>query len=121
MRRFVKFDFLNRLKDEGTKQILQLNFLISFSLLIILLIFIWRMQPQVPLFYSLARSVQQLAQKYWLFLLPGFSLLISLLHTLIMIFFKHLDQLVLRLFARGTLLIQILLLVILLRILLIIN
>jgi len=121
MRRFFKIDFFGSLKDKDLKQILQVNFLISFSLLIILLIFIWRLQPQVPLFYSLAQSEQQLAQKYWLFLIPGFSLTVSLLHTFIVIIFKKLDQLMLKLFARGTLLIQVLLSVVLLRILLIIN
>lgn len=57
-------------------------FLISLSILLI--VFKYReIPPQVPLFYNLPWGEQQLANKFFLFLLPFFSLLFLSLNTLL--------------------------------------
>lgn len=38
----------------------------------------WKLQPEIPIFYSLAQSSQQLAPKYWIFLFPFLSFLTTL-------------------------------------------
>mgnify|MGYP001605034350 CR=1 FL=1 len=40
------------------------------------------LQPQIPLFYSLARVEDQMANKEWIFLFPGLAVLIMLFERL---------------------------------------
>lgn len=76
-------------------------------------------QPEVPIFYSLARPEQALSPKEWVFLFPGISLVITLLHSILISLFKELERLILRLFAWMTLLMQGFLFLTLLRIIII--
>lgn len=63
--------------------------------------------PQViPLFYSLPRGEQSLTTKEWLFLFPIFSVVITILHSILISIFNDLDILILRLFAWTTIVMQ---------------
>jgi len=98
-----------------------LSFLITTAMLLSTLIFFFRIQPQVPIFYSLARPSQHLASKHWLFLFPAISFIISSSHLIIVKIIKHADQLLMKLFAWTTFGIQLVLGLALLRIIVIIT
>lgn len=98
-----------------------LSWLLSASLVLGSLIFYFRIQPQIPIFYSLARPSQHLMSKEWLFLFPVFSLLINMIHWLIAQTNKNPTELLAKLFAWMSFGIQFLLFVAWLRILLIIT
>ena len=98
-----------------------LSFLVTTIMLLGTLIFFFRIQPQVPLFYSLARASQHLASKYWLFLFPLLSFVINLIHLIIVKIIKHAEQLLIKLFVWTTFGIQLILGLALLRILVIIT
>ncbi len=76
-------------------------------------------QPEIPLFYSLARPDQAITSKEWIFLFPTIALFITLLHSILISLFKDLEKLVLRLFAWTTLVVQCFLFFALLRIIII--
>lgn len=97
------------------------SFLTTTAMLLAMVVFFSRIQPQVPLFYSLARTSQHLTSKNWLFLLPALSLLISLSHFIIAKMIRHRDQLLMKLFAWTTVGIQLVLGLALFRILIIIT
>ncbi len=40
-------------------------------------VFYFKLQPEIPLFYSLSQPAQQLAAKQWIFLLPILSILVT--------------------------------------------
>ena len=102
-------------------KILKTPFLISFligSLAVLLsLVFYFRVQPQIPIFYSLSDSEQQLAPKEWLFFFPVFSLLVSFLHLALLLLIKKYDGIILKFFAWSTAIVQVVLLLVMLRIL----
>lgn len=75
--------------------------------------------PQIPLFYSLANPEKQLVTKDWIFALTALSLLINIIHLGLINIFNQLDRFVLKFFSWSTLVLQIILLVITLRIILI--
>lgn len=79
--------------------------------------FYFFLQPEIPLFYTLALSEQVLAPKIWLALFPSLSFLITILHMIIIGFLHDLDEQVLRLFAITTITIQSIVLLALIRIL----
>lgn len=81
----------------------------------------WYLQPQIPLFYSLAQPEQQLVPKIWIFLLPGFSLIINLNHLLLLKILKPSQLFVSQLFSYSTLILQIILLMIASRLILILT
>ena len=85
------------------------------------IVFYFQLPPQIPLFYSLAEDNQQLAHKIWFFLLPAIGLIINLLHTFLLNFFRHYDEFLIRLFAGLTLAWQILILIIAARIILLVT
>jgi len=47
-------------------------------------VFIWRLPPEIPLFYSLPLGAAQLAQREWIFILPLSSTLFTGLNWLLM-------------------------------------
>ena len=104
---------------------LKTPFLVSFLTVVVMflitLIFFFRIQPQVPLFYSLARPSQHLTSKSWLFLLPSLSLIIGLAHLMIAKIAKHTDRLLMKLFVWATVGVQLILGLALFRILAIIT
>lgn len=91
------------------------------SVIIAVIIGLISAQPQIPLYYSLAQSAQQLAPKSHLFLFAGLSLSITIFHFSFIMAFRQLDLFLLRLFAWTTVLTQGLLLVAIIRILFVIS
>ena len=73
-------------------------------------------QPVLPIFYTLARPAQTLAGKEWLFIFPSISFAMSILHVLLVHWLRSLEPILLILFTRTGLLLQIILLAALLRI-----
>lgn len=53
----------------------RLSLLVGLALIIMAGIGYWRLQPEIPIFYSLAQVSQQLAPKYWIWLFPFLSFL----------------------------------------------
>ena len=78
-------------------------------------------QPNIPLFYSLAQNDQQLVNKEYLFVLPFLSLTFGVMNILLITILKKYDKLLLSLFSWVATIFQVLLLFALLRILLIVS
>lgn len=98
-----------------------ISFLIGLVLALVSLIFFFRLQPVIPVFYSLALQTQQLAPKEWLFLFPALSLGITFIHAVLINIFREHSRLMLRLFSWVTLGIQITLALSMIRIILIVS
>ncbi len=99
----------------------QLSFLFSSGIALFLLIAYFRLQPTVPMYYSLAEPTDYLVDKQWLILFPVISFAITIGHAfLIKILFHH-EKIIPMLFAWCTLAIQILLTLELVRIVYIIS
>ncbi len=98
------------------KRPLFLSFIITLVIILTSGIYYIFAQPVIPLFYTLARPAQSLASKEWLFLFPSISFSMSVLHVLIMHWFRNMEPLLLVLFARTGLLLQVVLLGAVLRI-----
>lgn len=77
-------------------------------------------QKEIPLFYSLPAD-QQLIRKEFIFILPIFATLMNIVHLWIAYFEKEINYNVLKMFVQITLLLQILVLAILLRIIIIVS
>ncbi|MBU0978471.1 MAG: hypothetical protein ABIJ03_00715 [Patescibacteria group bacterium] len=93
------------------QKLIKFNLAISLSMGVGLLIMFGRLQPTLPLFYSLPTKEASLIAKEWLAVIPGVSLLINGLHWLMT---KHLSSrlnqpTIWQLFWQMTTLIQILL------------
>ncbi|NCS97163.1 MAG: hypothetical protein GW762_01045 [Candidatus Pacebacteria bacterium] len=73
--------------------------------------------PQIPLFYSLALSSQQLTTKEFIFVLPGLSVLFGILNSVLILRLQKYDVLLIRLFSWITVVCIALLLFSLIRIL----
>ncbi len=95
------------------------SFAISAIIFIVTIVYYLQAQPELPLMYSLARPAQHLVPKIWLFILPVCSLIMSTLHTFLVQLFKHYNHVMLRLFMWVTVLFQLILLLLFLRIVLI--
>lgn len=50
-------------------------FVLTLAQWLIILIYIWQLPPEVPLFYSFPVGDDQLADKYWLLIIPTISTL----------------------------------------------
>jgi hypothetical protein len=87
--------------------------------LLVPLLFYAKLQKEIPLFYSLP-SDQQLADKKFIFILPAIATAINLLHFFIAYVKKEINQNILKMFIQITLLLQVLVLAILLRIIIIV-
>lgn len=98
-----------------------ISLLISLLMGLLVSVLYFRLQPEVPLFYSLPRASEHLVTKEWLFLLPSISVIITITHLIIMSFSQQVDTLLLKLFAWSTVAVQLLLFVSLVRIILIIT
>lgn len=99
----------------------QLSFLISSGISLFLLIAYFRLQPTVPLFYSLAEPNDFLVDKSYLIIFPIFSFLITIGHIFIIKALYHHEKIIPTLFAWCTVTIQVLLLLELIRIVYIIS
>gem|GEM_PF-426688 len=98
-----------------------ISYLCTFSLTLLVLVMYFKVQPQVPLFYSLARPAEQLAAKEWLFIIPAISGTISFTHLLLINSFLEYDRMILKLFSWSTVGLQVIITLGLLRILFIIS
>lgn len=78
------------------------------------------LQPEIPIFYSLPLIPQQIAPRLWILLFPSLSVATTLLHIVIIGVLKSIDQEVLRIFCWLTMIFQLLLLAILVRLLILI-
>lgn len=78
------------------------------------------LQPQIPLFYSQAND-QQLADKIWIFLVPGLAVLSNMFHLTFMKTQREMNEQILKMLVQLTVLLQILLLAISWRIIIIVN
>lgn len=96
-------------------------FLISSAQALLALINYFKLQPQIPLFYSLARKSQYLVNREWLFLFPALSFVISFGHLFLLKTLRQLEPLLLKLFAWTTVGFQVILSLALIRIILIVN
>ncbi len=98
-----------------------ISYLCTFSLSLGVLVSYFRIQPSIPLFYSLARPAEHLASKEWLFLIPALSGAISFIHLMVINIFHEYDRMLIVLFSWTTVAIQVILSLALLRILFIIS
>ena len=74
------------LKDGLIVKTCQGFIIISFIYLAVIIL-MWRnLPPELPLYYSLPRSTEQLGTSYELLLLPIFSVLIFLIHFILAVF-----------------------------------
>lgn len=88
--------------------------------LLLVLVFYIGLQKEIPLFYSLS-SDQQLADKKFIFILPAITTPINVVHFLIAYIEKEINYNILKMFMQVTLMLQVLLLAILLRIIIIVS
>jgi hypothetical protein len=102
------------------RRIFLISFLISSLLMLIALVTYFRIQPEIPLFYTLALPEHQLARKEWLFLFPFLSFSISTGHLFIIHWCREYSPMLLKLFGWITLGLQVVLATSLVRILIII-
>ena len=97
-----------------------LSLLISFILSLGVLVLFFSMQPQVPLFYSLAQPEDFLADKIWLVLFPAFSIFMTVVHFFVIRFLDHHERIVPILFAWATVVVQVIFAIAFIRIIFII-
>lgn len=98
-----------------------LVYLLTLISSLVTLVFYFRAQSEVPIFYTLAEPAQQLAPKEWLFLFPGLSALSTFLHVVITKSIANSDRLLVSLFSWSTVIIQLIFTLALLRIVYIIS
>lgn len=96
------------------------SILLNIVSFLVALVFYFGLQKEIPLFYSLS-SDQQLAGKQFIFILPMIATLMNAVHFLIAYIEKEINYNILKMFMQVTLLLQILLLAILLRIIIIVS
>jgi len=99
----------------------QVCFLVSSGLTLFLLVSYLRLQPTVPLFYSLADPSDYLVDKQWLILFPVISFAITFGHSILIKTLYHHEKIIPNLFAWSTVAIQVLLTLELVRIVIIIS
>ncbi len=95
-------------------------FVILLILTIGSVVFYPNLQYQIPIFYSLTKSSDQLVSKKWIFLFPSLCLSIILVNTAFICLVKNLENVVVKLFAWTTFGLQIILAMIFIRLILII-
>jgi hypothetical protein len=72
-------------------------------------------QPELPVFYTMARPAQSLVPSVWLFVFPTISILMSFIHIGIAHWMRSMDNLLLIIFTRTGLALQLVLFIALLR------
>lgn len=97
------------------------SYVITLGLCLSVLVYYFRVQPQIPLYYTLSQPSQQLANKQWLGLFPLISLTITIAHLLIVQKCKNYNVLLIQLFSWTTVMIQVLLALALFRIIMIVS
>jgi len=97
-----------------------LSYILVLSTALAGLVTFFRIQPIIPLFYSLARPADWLAPKVFMFIIPIAMAIITLGHLALLYRVRNYDQLLLQLFAWTTFAINLILALSLIRILTII-
>lgn len=98
-----------------------LSYIITLSVLLTVLVAYFRIQPEIPLFYSLARPAEQMAPKIWIFFFPLILAVLTLFHLALIYRYLDYEKLLLQLFAWTTLVMNILLALALVRVLVIVS
>lgn len=93
----------------------------TLTMFLVVLVAYFRIQPVVPLFYSLARPAEQLAPKIWIFFIPCVLAVITFGHLALIYKYHDYEPLLLQLFAWTTLIVSVLLSLSLIRVLLIVS
>lgn len=96
-----------------------ISIVVNFIILLVTIIFYNGLQKNIPLFYSMPND-QQLVRKEFIFVLPVIATLVNSLHLFIAYIEKEIDYNILRMFLQVTLLLQVLVLAILLRVIIIV-
>lgn len=100
---------------------LQIFFLILALSFIIIGIFYRSLPPQIPFYYSLPWGEEQLAQNYYILLLPGFALVIFLVNFIITLLISKKDLLLAQIILWSTCFVALLALITLIRIIVIVT
>lgn len=98
-----------------------LVYLLTLISLLSTLVYYFRSQPQIPIFYSLPEPSQQLASKEWLFLFPGLAIISTFIHVAVTKSISTSDRLLVILFSWSTVVVQVVLTLALFRIIYIIS
>ena len=101
------------------KQPIYASWSVSFLILFAAVIYYFISQPELPIFYSLARKADQLAPKIYIFLFPLISFTMNTLHLFFINALKNYSVLLLKLFVGTTLALQLILALAMFRIILI--
>ncbi len=115
---------MNRLRKETiipktVKTAVMFSWIVTTIILLIAVVYYITAQPELPIFYSLARKSDQLARKEFLFIFPSLSLILNTLNLTILKTLRDQATLMIKLFANTTMVLQFLLLIALVRIVLI--
>ncbi len=97
-----------------------LSLLSSCALTLVVTIAYFRLQPVIPIFYSLGEPTDYVADKVWLFFFPAFSFTITILHLVILPTLRSYNRVMNQLFGWVTLTLQALCIVAAIRIIFII-
>lgn len=95
---------------------LLISLLLTAATTAISILFLANAQPVLPILYTLTRPEQTLVAKWWLLLIPVFSLLFSLIGHMVYLTLQSIDQFILQLFTWFSVFTQLVLLLALLRI-----
>lgn len=101
------------------KQPIYISWGVSFLILLLSIIYYFLAQPELPIFYSLARKIDHLAPKEYIFLFALISFTFNFIHLFFINYLKNYSKLLLKLFVGTTFALQIVLIMALLRIVLI--
>lgn len=107
--------------DPAYRSSMVISVVITLLITLVATVSFFLVQADIPLFYSLARPVDQLVPKLWLFLFPLFAVTVTVTHLLLLNLLDHLNPLIKQLFGWSTIVIEFLILVALLRILVLIT
>jgi hypothetical protein len=99
----------------------RLIFLLTLAMILAVLVLYFRIQPQIPLFYSLAQPAQQLVAKEWLWLFPVTAVSITAVHLAVVQTYRNYNLLLIQLFSWTTVMILVLLGLALVRITMIVS
>lgn len=88
--------------SSALRKLFLLAFLLNLSMGLLALVMYFRVQPVIPIFYTLALPSQQLAAKEWIFLFPALAFGFTSLHLVIAHIFREYSSLLLTLFGWVT-------------------
>jgi len=87
---------------------ISITWILFLLFLVSTIIYFFLSQPELPMFYSVATRQDQLVPKAFLFLLPGISLIINVVHFFIIKSLQKFSVVLLQLFVWTTIIFQVL-------------